>query len=105
MQVALALFVAIVAAGQSVPSERVEVTLVEVPVNVTTAGDEPVRGLTKENFALYDDGQKREITHFEVIDFAARARLPRGQQMLASGAARRNFMGGAMTSVRTSRAC
>jgi len=90
--VAIALFVAVAARGQNAASERVEVTLVEVPVNVTSADGEPIRGLTKENFALFDDGEKREITHFEVVDFAARALQPREQQMLASGPARRNFM-------------
>lgn len=85
-------FMALAAMGENPASERMQVTLVEVPVTVTTAGGEPVRGLTKENFALYDDGHPREITHFDVIDFAARAAQPKAQQMLASGAARRNFM-------------
>lgn len=75
--------------------ETIQVTLVEVPVTVTTSNGEPVRGLTKANFEIYDQGQKREITHFDVVDFALRAGEPSSVAMLApmrGGAARRNFM-------------
>jgi len=77
-------------------SETIQVTLIEVPVTVMTSSGEPVRGLTKANFEIYDQGQKREITHFDMVDFAARAAQPSPGPLPAasmdSGAARRNFM-------------
>ena len=75
-------------------SEVMQVTLVEVPVNVAGSDGQPVRGLTRQNFELYDQGRKQEITHFDVIDFAERAgkRPAMAGAAVASGAARRNFM-------------
>ncbi len=45
-------------------SETLEVTVVEVPVRVLVKG-EPVAGLTKEDFEIYDHGELQEITAFE----------------------------------------
>jgi VWFA-related protein len=76
--------------------ETIQVTLIEVPVTVTTSNGEPVRGLTTANFEIYDQGQKRDITHFDVVDFASRAAQPSPGALLVApvggGAARRNFM-------------
>jgi len=52
--------------AQGKPQEEVTVTAVEVPVRVFSKG-EPVRDLTKENFEIYENGVKQEISHFEVI--------------------------------------
>ncbi|HEY8022045.1 MAG TPA: VWA domain-containing protein, partial [Thermoanaerobaculia bacterium] len=52
--------------------ETASVVSVEVPVTVVR-GDEPVRGLTAADFALYDDGKPQKITGFEVVDLAAPA--------------------------------
>lgn len=46
--------------------QEVTVTAVEVPVRVLHKG-EAVRDLTKEDFELYENGIKQEITAFEVI--------------------------------------
>ncbi len=51
--------------------ETVNVNLVEVPVTVVDRHGDPVRGLSKERFELMDQGQKRPITSFDVIDFAS----------------------------------
>ena len=51
--------------------ENVTVELIEVPVYVTGAGGEPVRGLTKENFELRVNGKEQAIEYFDAIDFAA----------------------------------
>jgi VWFA-related protein len=59
-------------------SETVQVTLVEVPVTVVDRNGVPVRGLTAQNFTLDDDGTRREVTHFEVVDLAARTRIAAG---------------------------
>ncbi|MBV8519366.1 MAG: VWA domain-containing protein [Acidobacteria bacterium] len=89
--------IAAVAVGAHAQSSHstasVDVNLVEVPVTVTTGDGQPVRGLTKRNFEVYDQGHKKEITNFEVVDVASVE--PAVQQ--AGGAARpaagaRNFM-------------
>ncbi|HEY3054011.1 MAG TPA: VWA domain-containing protein [Thermoanaerobaculia bacterium] len=71
--------------------EEIQVTLVEVPVNVVDRNGEPVRGLTTANFELFDNGQRRAITHFDVIDLAGGA--PKKESAGLSGAAAaRNFL-------------
>lgn len=50
--------------------ESVVVTVVEIPVTVVDRAGNPVRGLTKENFELVDEGKKQEIEYFEKIDLA-----------------------------------
>ena len=77
--------------------ESVQINLVEVPVTVLTSDGQPVRGLTKENFEVYDQGHKKEITNFEMIDVAAApAQRPAGHASMplpaGAAAAARNFM-------------
>jgi VWFA-related protein len=77
------LFLAPLALAQT--SERVTVSLVEVPVTVVDGSGNPVRGLTAENFQISDDRGKRALASFEAIDFAtAGAKI--------ETAARRNFL-------------
>ena len=52
--------------------ETIHVNVIEVPVTVVDRAGNPVRGLTQKNFEIFDDGKKREITSFDVIDFASR---------------------------------
>lgn len=73
-----------------------DVVAVEVPVNVVDRNGDPVRGLSAEDFEVYDGGDRQKITSFEVIDLrkleaepttaeaARRADLP--------SAARRHFL-------------
>jgi VWFA-related protein len=70
--------------------ETVNVNLVEVPVTVVDRNGNPVRGLTADKFELIDQGQKRPITSFEVIDFASTPQT-RGISPL-NPAARRSFL-------------
>ncbi len=70
-------------------SENIQVTLVEVPVNVVDRNGAPVRNLTARNFELIDNGQRRDITHFDAIDLSAGAKIDR--RVLAAVAAR-NFL-------------
>jgi len=46
--------------------EEVTVTAVEVPVRVLEKG-QAVRGLSRDDFEVYENGVKQEITHFEII--------------------------------------
>jgi VWFA-related protein len=50
--------------------EAVEVTVVEVPVTVVDRSGNPVQGLTRESFEVYDDGKRTPIEYFEVVDLA-----------------------------------
>ena len=79
--------------GQTLPgtAESIEVLLVEVPVTVVDRNGEPVRDLKSSNFEIIDQGQKRQITHFDVIDFAASVREERNVSSIPA-AARRNFL-------------
>ncbi|MFQ5526765.1 MAG: VWA domain-containing protein, partial [Thermoanaerobaculia bacterium] len=54
--------------GQDTFSDATSVVIVEVPVRVQVGGV-PLRGLTAEDFELRDEGERRTITGFEVVDF------------------------------------
>src|SRR5688572_29424384 len=43
---------------------RTGVELINVTASVSDGSGRFVRGLTKEDFALYEDGQRQEVTHF-----------------------------------------
>ena len=45
-----------------------EVIEVQVPVNVVSKSGDPVRGLTVEDFQLFDGKAEQEITNFRVVD-------------------------------------
>jgi len=68
-------------------SESTDVTVVEVPVQVVKDG-EPVRGLTVNDFEVFDGRKKVPVTSFEVLDLATPA--PAAPQVPVS--ARRHFM-------------
>jgi VWFA-related protein len=53
-------------------TDRISVTVVEIPVQVVRKG-EPVRGLSIDDFEVYDRGELQEIVSFDVLD------LRRGQ--------------------------
>lgn len=48
--------------------ETTEVIEVQVPVNVYTRDGHPVRGLSAEDFEIYDRGEQQEIVDFRVVD-------------------------------------
>ena len=60
-------------AGLAQVSDRVNVTLVEVPVTVADGSGNAVRGLKAENFVLSDDRGKHAIATFDAVDFSAAA--------------------------------
>jgi VWFA-related protein len=81
---------ALSAFGQPALQEKITVTYIEVPVTVIGRDGAPVRGLTKANFEIVDEGEKRAIDSFDAIDFAAA-----GAQKAISPlnpASRRNFL-------------
>src|SRR5438876_10660006 len=86
---ALIILVAAVVALAQV-RETVNVNVIEVPVTVVDSSGNPVRGLTKENFELYDQGKKRDITSFDKIDFGTAEALSAISPL--NPAARRTFL-------------
>lgn len=67
--------------------DHARVVAVEVPVHVTDRDGRPVRGLGRDEFLLFDDGELRPLSGFEVVDLevlrvpsfaaaTARQRLP-----------------------------
>ncbi len=71
--------------------EKVTVSYVEVPVTVIAKDGTPVRGLTKANFEIRDDGDERDIESFDAIDFAAVGGAAKAISPL-NPASRRNFL-------------
>lgn len=51
-------------------SESVQVTIVEVPVQVVDRAGKPVRGLTVADFELYDDGKRVNISGFDALEMS-----------------------------------
>ncbi|HKR66507.1 MAG TPA: VWA domain-containing protein [Thermoanaerobaculia bacterium] len=69
-------------------SESMQVTVIEVPVTVVDRAGNAVRGLTKEDFEVTDDGKRVPIDYFEMIDLRA---IPADKKD-APPAAHRNFL-------------
>ena len=78
------------AAAQQRFGETTEVIAIEVPVQVVRDG-EPVRGLTADDFEVFDGRKKQAVTSFEVIDLAT-APAEAGAVPAVSAAARRHFL-------------
>jgi VWFA-related protein len=72
--------------------EEARIIAVEVPVHVTDRSGGPVRGLTAEDFEVYDEGELQAITGFEVIDLAQASAGPRPLTDELPPAARRHFL-------------
>jgi VWFA-related protein len=75
--------------AQQTFSGTTEVVAVEIPVQVVKDG-EPVRGLTANDFEVFDGRKKVPITGFEVLDLAAP--VTPGQAPQVPVAARRHFL-------------
>ncbi len=65
-QLIIFLFFIKTVSGQQGYQEKVVVTEVEVPVRVFYKG-KPVKDLTKEDFEIYENGIKQEITSLEIV--------------------------------------
>jgi VWFA-related protein len=72
--------------------ERVTVSSVEVPVQVSLDG-QPLRGLTADQFLLKDNGKKQRITGFRAVDLALLRQEIEGETYTPIPiAARRHFL-------------
>jgi VWFA-related protein len=65
------LFLFVTTAAYAQVKETIDVHLVEVPVTVVDRLGNPVRGLTAENFEVFDRGAKQAISNFDAIDLAS----------------------------------
>jgi len=73
--------------------EQVDVTVVEIAVTVVGRDGNSVRGLTKDNFEIFDDGQKRAVEYFDVVDTApAQRKANFSSPRIANPVARRSFL-------------
>ncbi|HKV10376.1 MAG TPA: VWA domain-containing protein, partial [Thermoanaerobaculia bacterium] len=84
-----ALWPAVAQQGQQAFTESTEVLVVEIPVQVIKDG-EPVRGLTANDFEVFDGRKKQEIVGFEVLDLASPA--SQNNPTAIPAAARRHFL-------------
>jgi VWFA-related protein len=82
------LFVATSASAQV--AENITVNYVEVPVTVVDRSGNPIRGLTRANFEITDEGKKRAISGFDAVDFASATDA--AAVATIAPAARRNFL-------------
>jgi VWFA-related protein len=83
------LFVAATASAQV--NESITVSYVEVPVTVVDRSGAPIRGLTKANFEIVDEGKKRAVAGFDVVDFSS-SEIAAAAASSITPAARRNFL-------------
>lgn len=71
-------------------SERVNVTVIEVPVTVADRSGNAVRGLTAQNFEVLVDGKRMPIEYFETVDITNITAGSSSERL--SPAAYRNFL-------------
>ncbi len=79
------------AAAQQTFAGATEVVVVEVPVQVVKDG-EPVRGLTANDFEVFDGRKKVPVTGFEVLDLAVSAPAGAAAEAQIPASARRHFL-------------
>lgn len=73
-------------------AERIDVTVIEVPVTVSDRAGNSVRGLTRENFEVYVDGKRTPIEYFDVVDLTRISAADGHEQPPLPTAAYRNFL-------------
>ena len=62
--------------------DTLDVSVVNVEVFVTDKEGQPVRGLTRDDFELYQDGEQVEISNFLAVDDARESREARGETLM-----------------------
>ena len=67
--------------------ESIEVRVVNIDAVVTDRSGNPIRGLTKDDFEIFENGKKKEISNFLAVEeTAAGLATPEGRQQLAAQA-------------------
>ncbi len=88
------------AAAKTAPAatfgEDSRVVAVEIPVNVVDRQGQPVRGLSAEDFEVFDEGNRQALSGFEVVDLrqavAAPAAAASPEPPVVRSAGRRHFL-------------
>ncbi|HEX3583508.1 MAG TPA: VWA domain-containing protein [Thermoanaerobaculia bacterium] len=70
--------------------ESLTVSYVEVPVTVVDRGGNPIKGLTKANFEIIDEGKKRDVAGFDSVDYSSLQSVKQVSPL--NPVARRNFL-------------
>lgn len=70
--------------------ESITVSYVEVPVTVVDRGGNPIKGLTKANFEIIDEGKKRDVAGFDTVDYSTLQSVKQVSPL--NPVARRNFL-------------
>jgi VWFA-related protein len=93
---AICLFLSVVSAGlasdkpQATVRESAEVSLVEVPVNVSGRDGRPISGLNTSDFEVQDDGTRQTILSVDVIDLKRKEETTGSEPTPPAG--RRHFL-------------
>ena len=79
-------------AGAQTFVEATDVVAIEVPVQVIGDDGKPVRGLTADNFEVYEGRRKQPLVGFEALDLASRPAAEGKKAAPPPLAARRHFL-------------
>src|SRR2546422_5135316 len=63
-----AITVLVALSGIANVTERIEVYVVNVDVTVSDKRGQPVRGLTRDDFLVFEDGKPQKVTNFYVVE-------------------------------------
>ena len=72
--------------------EAAEVVEVQIPVHVLDRNGHPVRGLTADDFTVFDGGQRQDVVAFRVADLDVSGTEERPAEDAVPSAARRHFL-------------
>ena len=67
--------IAAVALAQTL-TQKIDVSVVNVDVTVTAKDGTPIRGLTRDDFRVFEDGLEQPITNFYAVESGAAAPAP-----------------------------
>ncbi|HKO56093.1 MAG TPA: VWA domain-containing protein [Thermoanaerobaculia bacterium] len=85
--IALSVAVAVPMLGQQY-GEVIEVRVINVDAVVTDKAGNPVKGLTKDDFEVFENGKKKEVSNFMAVEESqATLETPEGRRQLAAQAA------------------
>jgi len=69
----IVLFLALPLVAQTPVIEKIDVNVVNVDVTVTDRAGNPVRGLTRDDFQILEDGKLQKVTNFYAVENGGRA--------------------------------
>jgi len=76
----VAFFLTLPLVGQTPLIEKIDVNVVNVDVAVTDRAGNPVRGLTRDDFEIFEDGKLQKVTNFYAVNAAEGGGAPPVQE-------------------------